>query len=154
MCVDESIQIRKAKGRDLKSIIKFVDYWLRNGAKSQGVPGGSNDYFIPRNRLKDYLRKYTTYLALKDGDIIGWLVVNKNETLLHLLIAGNYRNSGIGTTMLHISRPEWIRSKTDQSTGNPKRFYQKCGYKRVHRSLLGTNHNIQMFKRDAASIPP
>lgn len=140
-------KIRNATLADLSSIVTFVDYWLRNGAKSKGVVGGVNDYFIPRGRHHDYLTKYHVFLAIHRNEIIGWLVINQSKTLLHLLIAADCRGHYVGSSMIRFATPEVIRSKTDQSTGNPKKFYQKCGYKRIHVSKQGRNHNIQLFKR-------
>lgn len=139
--------IRLADGKDLDEIVSFVDYWLRNGALSEGVEGGVNDYFIPRGRHADYIRKYNVWIAVRNKRIIGWLVINLNKTMIHLLIAAPFRGYGIGSAMVRLSCPDVIRSKTDQSTGNPKKFYEKCGYKRKHVPKAGKNHNIQIFVR-------
>jgi len=142
----KAIQYRKGKERDTLALIAFCDFWLRNGGTKDRIPGASNDYFIPRGRMEAYLHKYKVHLALYHGSIVGFSVVTAENVLIHLLVAGTFRGRGIGKTLLERTRPSQIRSKTDQSTGNPARFYQKAGYVRVHKKKTGPNRNIQLFK--------
>jgi len=145
----KGIQFRKAKERDKVALCAFCDFWLRNGGTKDKIPGASNDYFIPHGRMEAYLQKYKVNLALCAGSIVGFSVVTSENVLIHLLVAGTFRGRGIGKSLLKRARPSQIRSKTDQSTGNPASFYRKSGYVRVHKKKTGPNRNIQLFKSSA-----
>jgi len=140
-----SITYRPASGDDLPEICKFVDFWLAGGAKRLKIPGGGSDYFVPKGQQIGYLKYKTTYLAIFDGDIIGWAVKSKNKTLIHLLITPDFRGKGIGGHLLSILDPEFVRSKSDQSTGDPKKFYEKHGYEVVEASV-GKHENIDIMR--------
>lgn len=140
-----SILYRPAVIEDLPNICKFVDFWLAGGALRLHIPGGGKDYFVPKGQQIGYLKYKTTYLAIYDGQIVGWSVKSKNETLIHLLVAPEYRGKGIGSHLLEILNPLLVRSKSDQSTGNPLRFYQKHGYE-IAEAGQGKNKNIDILR--------
>jgi len=142
-----SITYRPASGDDLEDIRAFVDFWLSGGAKRLGIPGGGRDYFVPKGQQISYLKYKTTYIATFNEKIIGWTVKSKNMTMIHLLISGEYRSKGIGGHLLNILNPTFIRSKADQSTGNPLTFYQKHGFK-VIEAAQGKHKNIDIMQRD------
>lgn len=145
---DELRQItyRPANGSDLPDICKFVDFWLSGGAKRLKIPGAGADYFVPKGQQIGYLKYKTTYLATYSDSIIGWAVKSKNRTMIHLLIVPDYRGKGIGGHLLEILNPEFIRSKSDQSTGDPVEFYQKHGYEIIH-AKEGKHHNIDIMQQ-------
>lgn len=142
---NQTIIYRPASIEDLPNICEFVDFWLSGGAKRLHIPGGGADYFVPRGQQIGYLKYKTTYLAIYNTRIIGWAVKSKNETLIHLLIAAEYRGKGIGGHLLRILNPSFIRSKSDQSTGDPLMFYQKHGYEIVEAGQ-GKNKNIDILQ--------
>lgn len=139
-----TITYRPASGPDLENIRNFVDFWLSGKAKRLGIPGSGTDCFIPKGQQIDYLKYKTTYIATYEEKIIGWSVKSKNKTLIHLLIIPEYRGKGIGGHLLQILDPEFIRSKSDQSTGDPRKFYEKHGYE-VTETNLGKNKNIDIL---------
>lgn len=141
------VKYRPASGNDLPDICKFVDFWLSGGAKKLKIPGGGADYFVPKGQQIGYLKYKTTYLAIYNHKIIGWGVKSKNKTLIHLLITPEYRGKGIGGHLLHILDPEFVRSKSDQSTGDPLKFYEKHGYE-ISLAGQGKNKNIDIMKRE------
>lgn len=141
-----TITYRPASGDDLPNICKFVDFWLSGGAKRLGIPGGGKDYFVPRGQQISYLKYKTTYLAIYNEKIIAWSVKSQNKTLIHLLVTPEYRGKGIGGHLLRILSPELVRSKSDQSTGDPLRFYQKHGYE-VAQAKIGKHKNIDIMQR-------
>lgn len=144
-----TITYRPASGDDLPNICKFVDFWLAGGAKRLKIPGGGADYFVPRGQQIGYLKYKTTYLATYQDEIIGWSVKSKNKTLIHLLVTPEYRGKGIGGHLLNILDPEFVRSKSDQSTGDPKKFYEKHGYK-VIEAGIGKHENIDILQHHEA----
>ncbi len=141
-----SLTYRPASGDDLDGIKTFVDFWLSGGAKKLGIPGGGQDCFVPRGQQITYLKYKTTYLAIYEGKIVGWAVKSKNATLIHLLVTPEYRGKGVGGHLLKILNPEMIRSKSDQSTGDPLKFYQKHGYE-IAQAGQGKNKNIDILQQ-------
>ena len=132
---------------DLPAIAKFVDFWLSGRAKDKAISGGSSDCFISHPRHKDYFRKYYILLCFYKNVIVGWAVMSKSQRLFHLLIAADHRGKGIGSRMLQILKPDIVRSKVDQGTGNPTEWYEKHGFKKEPGPLQGKNNNIQILMK-------
>lgn len=141
------IEYRKAVDEDLMNIAAFVDFWLTGGGIPDGVPGSAHDFFVPVGRHKSYLAKYVVLLAMCASEIIGWAVKTKKGVLIHLLIAGTFRGQGIGSEMLKRLRPDVVRSKFDQTTGDPAGFYSKHGFVKESTRRLGKKQNIDIFIR-------
>jgi len=125
--------IRRAWPDDEPAITNFVDRLL------SGI-----DYFVPRGRQRAFLKKYQVFIAELFGQVVGWSVVDKHGKLIHLLVATEYRGCGIGGRLLEISAPKSIRSKSDQSTGNPIQFYRLHGYTLIA-SSAGKHRNIDIL---------
>jgi len=142
-----TVVYRKADERDIDAISAFVDYWLAGRGLSNGVPGSAHDYFVPAGRHLKYVTKYNTLIALIDNCIIGWSVKTHLGVLIHLLVAGTFRHRGIGTELLRLQKPDIVRSKMDQSAGNPAQFYEKLGYTRAPEPAQGKKHNIELFAK-------
>lgn len=140
------VTYRPAGSEDLPEICKFVDFWLAGGAKRLHIPGAGKDFFVPKGQQIGYLKYKTTYLATFCGDIVGWAVKSKNKTLIHLLVTPEYRGKGIGGHLLDILNPEFVRSKSDQSTGDPLAFYEKHGFE-VTEAKTGKHKNIDIMSR-------
>lgn len=145
--MDLKIKYRQANESDLPAIISFVDFWLKGEGLADKVPGSAHDYFVPAGRHFKYVTKYTTLLALLENCIIGWAVKTHKGVLIHLLVAGTFRNDGIGSKMLKLMNPETIRSKMDQSAGNPAEFYSKLGYVKSAGPAQGRKHNIELYEK-------
>lgn len=139
------IQYRQAHESDLPAIIAFVDFWLAGRGLADQVPGSAHDYFVPAGRHLKFVTKYTTLIALLENCIIGWSVKTHKGVLIHLLVAGTFRHCGIGSKMLELMNPETIRSKMDQSAGDPAEFYRKHGYTKAANPPQGKKHNIELF---------
>lgn len=138
---------RKAVIEDLPAIVAFVDFWLTGGGKAGGIPGAGHDFFVPVGRHEGYLRKYHVLLAGYAGAIVGWAVKTKKGVLIHLLVAATFRGSGIGSELLRRMAPEVVRSKFDQSSGDPAGFYKKHGYVKASSERSGKKKNIDIFTR-------
>lgn len=119
---------RLADLTDLKAICQFTDFWLSGRGKAQNAPGAVNDYFISPSQHRKYIFKYNTFLVLEYLQILAWAVQQYDKSLIHFLVAGDRRGRGIGTDLLKLINPPKIRSKLDQSSGDPGPFYEKRGY--------------------------
>lgn len=146
--MDVNIEYRKADESDIPAITAFVDFWLKGEGLPDKVPGSAHDYFVPAGRHLKFVTKYTTLLALVENYIIGWAVKTHKGVLIHLLVAGTFRNQGIGGKLLELSNPETVRSKMDQSAGNPADWYRKHGYVKSAGPAQGKKHNIELFTRE------
>lgn len=133
---------RRAILTDLDSIVELVDRLL-----------SGRDFFCPRGQHLGYF-KYKTILLCFDGSkLIGWAVRQKNGSLIHLLVEPDYRGQGIGSNLLEILEPLMVRSKSDQSTGDPYKFYAKHGYEKTSDERVGKNKNIDLLTK-ASKITP
>ncbi len=122
---------RTAVMGDLNELCKFTDWWLAGRGKAKGVSGAVNDCFISPGQHRKYIQKYKTWVCCMRKKIVAWAVVERSDTLIHLLVAGDCRGKGIGTMLLAYLSPRYVRSKLDQSSGNPKGFYMMLGYRKI-----------------------
>lgn len=134
--------VRKGTKEDLPKICEFVDYWLSGRAKSRSVKYAGNDYFISPRQHRKYLSQYDVVIAWEKNRIVGWAVKQHQETLIHLLIAGDCRHLGIGSLLLKALAPRIIRCKTDQSTGDPTSFFENHGFQRLSNLKVGRRRHI------------
>lgn len=139
------VEYCEAKVEDLNAIYAFVDFWLSGGGLADGVTGAGHDFFVPLGRHQAYLKKYQVLLAKYGGEIVGWSVKTKKGVLIHLLVAGTFRAQGIGVKMLELMQPDLVRSKFDQSAGDPGPFYIKHGFVKQDGPRLGKKKNIDIF---------
>lgn len=140
------IHYRPAKPSDLPVIRNFVDYWLSGRARGRDKTIASNDYFISVRQHSDYLKEKTVLLAFHRTQIVGWAVLSRSAVLVHLLVNGNYRGRGIGKQLIELLHPIKIRSKSDQGTGNPAKFYERVGFKKTLTEKVGKNKNIEIYE--------
>lgn len=153
-CYNGSMKIlyRDATLTDLKAVCKFTDWWLAGRGKRVGVAGALNDYFISPSQHTRYIQKYRTLLAFQDFKIIAWAVLQPDFTLIHLLVAADYRSCGIGQAMMFILSPKVVRSKSNQSSGNPIGFYQRLGFKLVTTEPSRSRFNIDKVRPNRKSV--
>jgi GNAT superfamily N-acetyltransferase len=145
---------RTANPQDLNVIREFTDYWLSGKGYAAGAQGAGHDYFIPSGQHKDYLKFYTTLLAFAQSKVIGWAVRQRDGTLIHLLVASDWRGKGIGAHLLKTLEPKSVRSKSDQSTGDPLNFYLKHGFAKTSDQKIGKHQNIDVLvSADSKKIP-
>jgi GNAT superfamily N-acetyltransferase len=139
---------RTAAPDDLQTIRDFTDFWLSGKGYAAKIPGAGKDYFIPTGQHIDYLRQKTTLLAFSQATLVGWGVRQRDGTLIHLLVDSRCRGKGIGAQILKLLTPVAIRSKADQSTGDPINFYLKHGYKKTSDQKIGKHKNIDILTRE------
>lgn len=125
------LEYRKATLDDVKDLSRFTDWWLAGRGFSKKVPGAVNDCFISRGQHKKYIEKYTTWVVTHAENIVAWAVVQHGEILIHLLVDNDYRCTGIGSALVKKLSPRFIRSKLDQSSGDPTGFYEQLGYEKI-----------------------
>jgi len=141
------VEYRQAHESDIPAIVAFVDFWLKGQGLAAKIPGSAHDYFVPAGRHPKFVTTYTTIIALVENCIVGWSVKTNKGVLIHLLVAGTFRDQGIGSELLRRQDPQHVRSKMDQAAGNPADFYRKRGYVKSTTPLQGKNQNIEMFEK-------
>ena len=115
----EAISIRWARGRgeDLLALREFVDRHLRA------------DWFEREAVLRDKLiRGHISLLGFHGEILVAWACKSLQDVLQNLLIHPAYRGAGIGQRAVALMAPQIIRSKSDQSTGDPESFYRRSGF--------------------------
>lgn len=136
------ITYRTATLDDVPALCVFTDFWLAGRGKAKQVPGTSNDCFISAGQHKGYIQRSVVLLAYNEDVLIAWAVRHRNDTLIHMLVAAPYRGTGIGKKMVQMLNPRLVRSKIDQSTGNPTPFYEHIGYEQI-----ATDTSIPSYKK-------
>ncbi len=140
------LHYRQAVLGDVTALSRFTDYWLAGRGLREKAPGAVNDCFISPSQHRKYIAKYTTYLCHDDYRVVGWAVVQHNSIMIHLLVAGDLRGCGIGSKILELLSPRFVRSKSDQSSGNPISFYQQAGYRKVDTVKSRSRLDIDVIK--------
>lgn len=137
---------RDATLDDLQSVSRFTDFWLSGRGKRIKALGAVDDCFISPSQHKKYICKYRTFLCFDGLKIICWAVVEPSRTLIHLLVHGDYRGMGIGRDVVKVLSPKYVRSKSDQSSGNPIGFYKRLGYRKVATEKSRSRLDIDSIK--------
>ena len=125
-------KVKKATILDRSAICKFTDFWLSGRGLRIKAPGAVNDCFISPSQHTKYIERYSTHIIREGTELIAWAVIQNDGSLIHMLIAGSHRHRGIGSLFLKVLDPPKIHSKSDQSSGDPKEFYEKNGYTFLH----------------------
>lgn len=141
-----NISYRIARSVDLQDIRQFVDYWLSGRARGPDRKISSNDYFVSHRQHSDYLKEKKVLIAHNINTMVGWAVMSRSGTLIHLLVHGRYRNQGIASKIITILNPKTIRSKVDQGTGDPGPFYERRGFRKTSTEPVGKNKNIDIYE--------
>lgn len=121
---------------DLDNIIELVDRLL-----------SGRDFFCPRGQHLGYFKYKTIVLSFDNSTLIGWAVRQRNGSLIHLLVEPSCRGKGVGSHLLKILDPLFIRSKFDQSTGDPLPFYEKHSYHKTTDKRIGKHKNIDLLSK-------
>jgi GNAT superfamily N-acetyltransferase len=139
-----NITYRQAEPADLPAIVNFTDHYLSAHAPDKSLRPPHTDAFITRRQHADKIKYATVLLAFDNQTLVAWAIKGKNGSLFNILTHPNYRHHGIATAMIKRLHPAIIRSKTDQSTGDPTPFYESLGY-HVTATAQGKQHNITLL---------
>lgn len=132
----EGLTFRPAVKNDLPKILAFADIHLRRS------------WFVRRKYAFDHIDE--TWVVFDGEKLIAWFYMGGGErverTLYNLIVHPKYRGRKIGSILIEKLSPAIIRSKTDQYTGDPTKFYEKLGYRVVGRE--GKKGKILVMKKE------
>lgn len=88
------------------------------------------DAYIPRGQMRAILKRSCSdvYIISYEGEVCGFAILYTGRKLHNLFIVDWARRKGIGSIVLRALDPQQIRSKSDISHGNPRKFYESHGY--------------------------
>ncbi len=133
------LTIRRGEPDDLSPLSFFCDTALRR------------DYFLRRGQLAEMLRgdRHEVYIAEIDGVLVGLAVLTRPGRLVNVLVHPAYRGLGIGRCLVVTAGPREVRVKTDMSSGDPRPFYRRLGFRPSgERNARG---NIEVFRATGAA---
>ena len=133
------LQMRKAGIADREPIRFFFDTALRR------------DYFVRRGQLDELLlgRYHDVYLAELGGVLVGIAIKTQGTRLVNVLIHPAYRGLRIGQALIEATGATEVRAKADMSSGDPRGFYEKLGFRPT--GQFNKKGNIELMRR---SGPP
>lgn len=117
------LHVRRASQRDVAALTFFFDAFLRR------------DYFLRRGQLADMIagRHHEVWIAEVDCVLVGIAITTARTTLVNVLVHPAYRRMGVGRALVAAARPERVRAKIDMSTGDPREFYERLGFRATGR---------------------
>lgn len=129
------LKVRAAQPADVETLQFFFDTALRR------------DYFIRRGQLADLVsdRYHNVYVAELDNVLVGVAVATRGQRLVNALVHPAYRGLGIGRALVDSSRVTEVRAKLDMSTGDPRPFYQRLGFKST--GARNKKGNVELMKK-------
>ncbi len=133
------LQMRKAGIVDREPIRFFFDTALRR------------DYFVRRGQLDDLLlgRYHDVFLAELGGVLVGIAIKTQGTRLVNVLIHPAYRGLRIGQALIEATGATEVRAKADMSSGDPRGFYEKMGFRPT--GQFNKKGNIELMRRGGPS---
>ncbi len=110
-------EISRATEKDIPFILGFTDIFLRR------------DWIINAPYLRGMFKSGIILIAKIDTKIVGIGISKLNKTLYLLYVHPKFRSKKIGLRLLWALKPEIIRARINQSTGNPVPYYEKLGFR-------------------------
>jgi len=133
--ITKKIEIIKAEEKDIPIILGFSDIFLRR------------DWIINKGYLMSNLKNGIILLAFNNDKIVG-IGICKNKALYLLYVHPKYRSQKIGFKLIQKLKPEIIRARINQTTGNPVPYYERLGYK-IEVERDPKNRNICIMKKES-----
>ncbi len=92
--------IRKIKEEDLTKVMAI---WVKGNFKANNFI--DKDYWLEiyNDTKVDFLKKFKTYVYVKDNDILGFISIYENE-IKAIYVKESNRNEGIGTKLVNYYR--------------------------------------------------
>lgn len=133
------LTIRPALPGDLVPLRFFCDTALRK------------DYFVRRGHLAEMIggTRHRVFIAEIDGVLVGLAVVTRPGRLVNALVHPAYRGLGLGRALVEAAGPREVRVKTDMSSGDPRPFYRRLGFR--FSGQTNARGNIEVFQATAAT---
>lgn len=137
------MEIVKLKNSDISEV---VDLWYEVSIKAHDFI--DKDYWA-KNReamIKEYLPNSETYLAVKDGDIIGFISMIDNY-LAAIFVKNQMQGNGIGESLLNyikINRNS-IQLKVYEKNIKSINFYKKQKFKIISKILDENTNEIEFL---------
>ena len=118
-----SLTVRDASLTDIAPLTFFFDTVLRN------------DYFLRRGQMEDMIRdrSHRVLIAEFDHVLVGVAVLTAGSRLVNALVHPAYRALGVGRAIVEASGADEVRAKIDMSTGDPRPFYRRLGFRATGR---------------------
>ncbi len=142
---DPHLTIRDARETDVAPLGFFFDTLLRK------------DYFLRRGQLADMIRdrSHRVLIAEIDDVLVGVAILTAGARLVNALVHPAYRALGVGRAIVEASGAKEVRAKLDMSTGDPRPFYRRLGFRATgRRNLKGNIEVMRQPARTAATRKP
>ncbi|MCA9243720.1 MAG: GNAT family N-acetyltransferase [Phycisphaerales bacterium] len=130
-----SLTVRDASLTDIAPLTFFFDTVLRN------------DYFLRRGQMEDMIRdrSHRVLIAEFDHVLVGVAVLTAGSRLVNALVHPAYRALGVGRAIVEASGADEVRAKIDMSTGDPRPFYRRLGFRATGRR--NAKGNIELMRK-------
>jgi GNAT superfamily N-acetyltransferase len=111
------------------------------------------DYYMPRRQLRELLARPQSdvWALVFQGEMVGLAVVWGELRLHNLFLDSAWRGKGLGTVVVEALGIEEVRAKTNMSTGDPTRFYEKMGFET--KQIEGKSGHIKVMRRTLTDPP-
>lgn len=118
---------------DTKALTTFVDRYLRN------------DWFARERVIVSRLMARVSLLGWHGDTLICWACVSPTNILYNLLVSPDYQGCHIGHQALAWIQPDFVRSMSNISTGDPEPFYLKAGFVATGQ-MMGRKRNMRLMR--------
>ena len=110
------------------------------------------DYYMPRRQLRELIARPQSdvWAMVLNEELIGIAIVWGDVRLHNLLLTSEYRGKGYGRVVVQALGIEEVRAKSDMSTGDPTRFYEKIGFQTT--AVEGKRNQIKVMTRTATKL--
>lgn len=137
------MEIRRLKNND---IVEVVELWYKISIKAHD--------FISPNYWKEnkktmgtiYLPNSETYLAIKEGNIVGFIAMVENY-LAAIFVKNNIQGNGVGKKLLNYikERRETIQLKVYKKNYNSINFYKNQGFKILSENIEEVTNEVELL---------